>query len=105
VEPLPGSSVSTPTGVGGSTGFIPGSLGSNCTGDTRSLTEATFGFWYRFYKGSKGTIQWGPQYSYIRRNTWSGIGTGTVNGVVVNSNGAPHGAENMFFTSFRYYIP
>jgi hypothetical protein len=105
VEPLPGSSVSTPTSVGGSTGYIPGSLGSNCTGDTKSLTEASFGFWYRFYKGPKGTIQFGPQYSYVLRNTWSGIGNGTVNGVVVNSNGAPHGIENMVFTSFRYYIP
>jgi len=105
VEPLPGSSVSTPTGVGGSTGFIPGSLGSNCTGDTRNIIEGTFGFWYRFYKGPKGTIQWGPQYSYVQRNTWYGVGSGTVNGVTVTSNGAPHGVENMLFTSFRYSLP
>ena len=38
-------------------------------------------------------MQWGPQYSYVVRNTWSGAG------------GQPHGVENMFFTSFRYYLP
>jgi len=76
----------------GSNGFTPGGL-ANCTGDTRNIIEGTFGFWYRFYKGSKGAVQWGPQYSYVVRNTWSGVG------------GEPHGVENMFFTSFRYYLP
>lgn len=106
IEQIPGSSVSTPTGVGGSSGFIPGSLSSSiCTGDTRDIFEGTFGFWYRFYKGSKGTVQWGPQYSYIQRNTWRGVNTGTVDGATVTNNGAPHAVENMLFTSFRYYLP
>lgn len=104
VEQAPGAAVSTPTGVGGAGGFVPGSLAS-CTGDTRSIFEGTLGFWYRFYKGSKGTVQWGPQYSYVQRNTWNGVGTGTVNGVAVTTNGAPHGVENMVFTSFRYVLP
>jgi hypothetical protein len=76
----------------GSNGFTPGPL-TDCTGDTRNIVQGTFGFWYRFYKGPKGTVQWGPQYSYVVRNTWSGIG------------GEPHGIENMFLTSFRYYLP
>ena len=71
-EPLPGAAVSTPTGVGGSGGLVPGSL-SNCAAHTRNVMEASFGFWYRFYKGPKGTIQWGPQYSYVVRNIWSGV--------------------------------
>jgi hypothetical protein len=66
---------------------------SSCTGDTRNIIEGTFGFWYRFYKGDRGTLQWGPQYSYVVRNTWSGTG------------GEPRSNENMFFTSFRYYLP
>lgn len=109
VEQAPGSPVSTPTGVGGSSGFVPGSL-TNCAGDTRNIIEGTFGFWYRFYKGSRGTIQWGPQYSYIQRNTWVGCaaqtpcGMGVENGVTV-TNSAPHAVENMLFTSFRYYLP
>lgn len=78
-------------------GFLPGSLGS-CTADTRVLVEGTAGFWYRIYDGSRekvnrGRIQFGPQYSYVDRQAWSGAG------------GQPHGIENMFFTSFRYYLP
>jgi len=85
--PTPGS-VGTPlTG-----GFNPGGL-SNCNGDTRNIIEGTIGFWYRIYSGPKGRIQWGPQYSYIDRNTWAGVG------------GTPNATENMFLTSFRYYLP
>ena len=85
--PNPGS-VGTPlTG-----GFNPGGL-SNCNGDTRNIMEGTIGFWYRIYSGPKGRIQWGPQYSYIDRNTWAGVG------------GNPNATENMFLTSFRYYLP
>ena len=75
-----------------SNGFDPGSL-SNCTGDTRAIMEATAGFWYRPYVGPKGRIQFGPQYSYLERNTWWGVG------------GQPQATENMFLTSFRYYLP
>jgi hypothetical protein len=73
-------------------GFLPGTL-TNCTGDTRSIIEGTFGFWYRFYKGPRGTIQWGPQLSYVDRNSWSGAGR------------TPNAVEPMVFTSFRYYLP
>jgi len=79
------------------TGFLPGSLGS-CTADTRFLIEGTVGFWYKLYDGSKekvnrGRLQWGPQFSYVDRQTWSGAG------------GEPHGLDGMVFTSFRYYLP
>ncbi len=76
----------------GSGGFSPGSL-SKCTGDTRALIEGTVGFWYRFYSGPRGRFQYGTQYSYVTRNTWSGIG------------GDPNGLDAMVFTSFRYYLP
>ncbi|MBZ5695250.1 MAG: hypothetical protein LAN36_07800 [Acidobacteriia bacterium] len=82
----------------GSSGFAPGSL-ANCAGDTRNVIEGTLGFWYRFYKGPKGTVQWGPQYSYITRNTWSGVGS------VANPSGQPSGSESMVLTSFRYVLP
>ncbi len=98
--PAATSNLGIPTGVGGSTGFIPGAL-ANCTGDTRNLVEGTLGFWYRFYKGPKGTFQYGMQYSNYIRNTWRGTGTsGTV-----SASGQPHSDENMVFTSFRYYLP
>jgi len=81
------------TGTPLSNGFNPGSL-SNCAGDTRAVFEGTAGFWYRFYKGPKGTVQWGPQVSYISRDTWSDK-TGL----------QPTATEPMFLTSFRYYLP
>ena len=111
-ETVPASTsttVVTPGTGGGPTGTssipTPGSLGTpltggdnpgglkNCNGDTRVIMEGSIGFWYRFYKGPKGTLQWGPQYSYIDRNIWAGTG------------GGPNATENMLFTSFRYYLP
>lgn len=83
----------------GAGGFLPGGLGSGCTADTRVLIEGTSGFWYRLYDGSKdkvnrGRVQFGAQYSYVTRNTWSGA-----------ASNEPHGIDNMVFTSFRYYLP
>jgi len=81
------------------TGFTPTSL-SNCTADTRALIEGTIGFWYRFYSGPRGRFQFGTQYSYLTRDTWSGVGfTKTGPGVT------PEGIDNMVFTSFRYILP
>jgi hypothetical protein len=79
-------------------GFSFGGL-SNCSGQTQSLLEGTFGFWVKPYNGGKGRIQLGPQYSYLVRNAWSGAGSTA--GTFVH----PHGIENMFFASFRYYLP
>jgi hypothetical protein len=92
----------TETLPGSGNGFSPGSLGS-CTVDTKSISEATLGYWHRFYKGPKGTLQWGAQYSYVVRSTWSGLGSATSGSTAHGS--APHGIESMVFTSFRYYIP
>jgi len=88
----------------GSGGFSP-TAAANCTADTRNIIEGTFGFWYRFYKGPKGTVQWGPQYSYVTRTAWSGNGTGTESGVAITGFSKPTAIDNMVFTSFRYYLP
>ena len=93
----PGATTNT-TAVLGSNGFIPGAL-SNCDGDTRNILEGTFGFWYRFYSGPMGRMQFGVQYSYVTKNTWSGAGA------TAGSTAAPHALDNMLFTSFRYYLP
>jgi hypothetical protein len=88
-----------------SSGFLP-SNPANCTANTRSIIEGTAGFWYRFYKGPKGTIQLGPQYSYFIRNSWEACGTSALTGPCVASHFTePHGNENIFETSFRYYLP
>jgi hypothetical protein len=76
---------------------VPGSA-TNCSADNRNIQEGTFGYWYRFYQGGRGTLQQGIQYSYAVRHTWQGIG---VNGLGFS----PKAIDNMIFTSFRYYFP
>ncbi len=85
---------------------------ANCQGDIRDTLEGTVGFWHKFYNGPKGRMQWGLQYSYFVRETWRGVGSGTIGGgnagqtgLAVVTNGQPTGIDNMFFTSFRYYLP
>jgi TolA-binding protein len=91
-EVLPTSS---PNGGGNVAGTA-----ANCNADTRNIQEGTFGYWFRFYRGSYGTLQQGIQYSYTVRHTWQGIGD-------PNNNipGSPKAIDNMWFTSFRYYLP
>jgi hypothetical protein len=83
----------------GSGGYAFGAL--TCSGQTQSVIEGTFGFWIKPYNGPKGRIQFGPQYSYLVRNAWTGSVSGTTGGPFV----APHGIDNVFYTSFRYYLP
>ncbi len=92
-ETAPATSTSNPTG-----GFDPGSL-ANCTADTRAVIEGTAGFWYRFYSGPRGRFQFGTQYSYVTRQTWSGVAP------VGAGSGSPEGLDGMVYTSFRYYLP
>lgn len=83
--------------------FNPSS-GSNCAGDIRIIQEATVGFWYKFYQGPKGRFQWGLQYSYLARDGYSGTG-GTATATTPAFGISPKAIDNLFFTSFRYYLP
>jgi len=96
-----GPNTTTPAGTAAGQGYIAGSL-ANCTADTRNLIEGTAGFWYRFYAGSKGKLQYGMQYSYYVRNTWSGTAPASGPGT---GDTTPHSVVNMAFTSLRYYLP
>lgn len=88
-----------------SSGFLPANP-ANCTANTRNVIEGIAGFWYRFYKGPKGTLQFGPQYSYFMRNAWEACGSAALTGPCIESHYTqPHGIENEFLTSFRYYLP
>jgi len=80
-------------------GDVPGTA-ANCTADNRNIQEGTFGYWFRFYRGMYGTLQQGIQYSYAERRTWQGIGN-----PAANEPSTPKGIDNMWFTSFRYYLP
>lgn len=86
IEVLPG---------GSTTNSNPGKCGAN----TKDVQEGTAGYWYYLYRGPKGGLRQGIEYSYFRRDLWSGVG-----GAANPSNGAK-GTDNMIWTSFRYYLP
>lgn len=72
-----------------------------CGAQNKNLWHGTAGMWYRLYKGSFGTFQYGLQYEYVHRDTWNGIG-----GLPIGAKGlAPKGIDNVALTSFRYYLP
>jgi hypothetical protein len=70
------------------------SAGASCSGVNRDVQEGTLGYWYDFYKGPHGRLRQGIQYSYSSRVIWANL-----------PGYAPKGIENMFWTSFRYYLP
>jgi hypothetical protein len=83
---------------GSSTGFYPG---GSCGAQTKDVQEFTAGEWYDFYKGDYGRLRLGLQYAYAVRQGWTGavVSTNGPNGV------GAKGIDNMFWTSFRYYLP
>lgn len=76
---------------GASTGYYPG---GSCGDQTRNVQEFTGGYWYDIYRGEHGRLRQSIQYGYAVRNGWSGVG-----GI------GAKGIDNMFWTSFRYYLP
>jgi len=91
VAPLPNY------GVNNSTCFAE--FGYKCSANMRNLAQFATGFWYRFYKGTMGTVQYGMQYSYTSKKTWASSATATAPSM------APSGDEHIIMTSFRYYLP
>jgi len=74
------------------------SSNSTCTGQTRDVQEGTLGYWYDFYRGPHGRLRQGIQYSHAERLVWDNID-------VTTGQFSPKSIENMFWTSFRYYLP
>ena len=72
---------------------------AHCGGNIKDVQEGTLGYWYYFYKGPKGALRQGIQYSYFTRNLWSGVGG------AANPNNTAMGTDNEVYTSFRYYLP
>jgi hypothetical protein len=98
VEPAAGTGA-----VNGANGFSPSTPGS-CGGSNKDVQEFTAGYWYNIYKGPKGNLRYGLQYSRFERDLWSGNGFNS-SGVLTNPGGEANGVDNMFWTSFRYYLP
>jgi hypothetical protein len=65
--------------------------GGSCSPNIKTSSEATAGFWYRFYNGKYGSTRFGMQYSYNHLTAFAGAG------------GKPTTDDNMIFTSIRYY--
>jgi hypothetical protein len=76
------------------------SAGGTCAGDIRAISEGTLGFWHKMYSGPKGGLRWGVQYSYLTKTGWSGN-----NNKPLTIGISPKAVDNIFLTSFRYYIP
>jgi hypothetical protein len=94
------AAVANPGLASGSVGYQP--AGSGCGNNTRDVQEVTAGYWYDIYKGDRGRLRQGIQYGYAVREGWSG--TGTAGALSSPLNGAK-GIDNMFWTTFRYYLP
>ncbi len=92
--------VANPGFASGSVGYQPG--GSGCGNNTRNVQEITGGYWYDIYKGDRGRLRQSIQYGYAVREGWSGTGTA---GAQSNPLNGAKGIDNMFWTSFRYYLP
>ncbi|GGH16854.1 hypothetical protein [Silvibacterium dinghuense] len=92
-EPIPGTAATN-----SGSGFTP-STPSNCSGNNKDVQEFSTGYWYNLYNGPMGRLRQGIQYSYFRRDLWSGAGGTT------NPGGGAHGTDNVLETSFRYYLP
>jgi hypothetical protein len=74
-------------------------VAGTCGAQNKNIFEGSTGFWYRLYRGNFGTFQYGMQYEYIKRNTYSGRNT------LTGLSTAPKGLDNIFFTSFRFILP
>ncbi|MGB8260036.1 MAG: hypothetical protein WCE75_06785 [Terracidiphilus sp.] len=90
-------STTAPGYNGSSTGYYPG---GSCGAQTRSVQEVTGGYWYDIYKGDRGRLRQGIQYGYAVREGWSGAAA-TAGGPGIGAKGI----DNMFWTTFRYYLP
>jgi hypothetical protein len=91
-------------GTAGGAPYDPGTP-ANCLGATRVVQEGTIGFTYRVYNNPKyGRLQYQGFYSYLDRNAWAGVTSGTYGSASATYGGAK-ATNNMVFWSMRYYIP
>lgn len=85
--------------TGTSLSTAPGNSTNACGGSTKDVQAFVVGYWFNFFNNAKGRFRQGIQYSYARRDLWSG------NGGTLNPGGSAYGVDNMLFTSFRFYLP
>jgi hypothetical protein len=66
-------------------------LGGKCVANVRKSDDATAGFWWKYYQGTLGNLQFGLQFAYNQNTAFAGIG------------GSPVASVFSGFASFRYY--
>jgi len=66
---------------------------NSCSGANRNIYEVTAGYWYKFYRGEFGRVQYGNQVAYIHRNLWSGV------------DHTPQGGDLVVYSTVRFYLP
>ncbi len=99
---LPAPTVAAPVGTAGGTAGSPST--ANCASPTRAIQEGVIGFTYRVVNSPKyGRLQYQATYSYLQKNTWSGINGGTVAAPTLFGGGRAE--NNMVHVGMRYYIP
>ena len=65
---------------------------ATCTGNNRTVRQATFGLWDTVFSGAYGQLRAGAQYSYTQREVFSAV-----------EGGAPKADEHSIYTSLRYF--
>ena len=99
---LPAPTVAAPIGTG--TGVTGAPTTANCASPTRAIQEGMIGFTYRIVNSPKyGRLQYQATYSYLQKNTWSGITAGTA--AAPTAFGSAKAENNMVHVGMRYYIP
>jgi hypothetical protein len=81
---------------------------ATCTGNNRNLWNGKVYGYYDLYKGPVGTLRFGAEYDYDYRGTWSGDGNGNNakdQPIYLPKGIAPHGFDNVMFTTMRYIFP
>ncbi len=74
--------------------------GDGCSASNKNVYEIMPGFWYRFYRGPAGTVQFGAFFEHYYRSTWAGKQTATgANPLPVSTS------QNEILTAFRWYFP
>ncbi|MGI9101735.1 MAG: hypothetical protein ACR2IF_04745 [Terriglobales bacterium] len=74
---------------------IVGALLGACTFQNRDVWEVQPGFWYRFWRGKEGTLNFGMSYAYVSRRPWAGV----------PASARPSGIEQQVLTALRWYFP
>ena len=96
-----------PTVGNSGTGVTGSPSTANCNEPTRLIQEGTLGYTYRLVNSPKyGRLQYQFLYSYLTRDSWTGLTSAAATfGTPAATFHPAHAENNMIFGGMRYYIP